>query len=72
MNDDQAKGNFDQMKGDLKEGWGKLTGNEKTEAEGKMDKLGGKVREGLGDIKGAIDKGTRRDEEVVEERREEI
>ena len=61
MNKDQARGKFDQMKGEMKEEWGKATGNEVTELEGKADRLTGKGREVLGDIKGAVNKAERDD-----------
>lgn len=55
MNEDKAKGTWDKLKGDAKEGLGKLTGNEELEAEGKMDQIGGKGRKALGDLKQAVD-----------------
>ncbi|WP_156324296.1 CsbD family protein [Bacillus sp. FJAT-27251] len=50
-NDDQTKGNWDQVKGEAKKQFGKLTDNESMEAEGRMDKGKGKVREAFGDAK---------------------
>lgn len=58
---------MDELKGNLKEGAGKLTGNERLEAEGDaqadaakarretkgaMQQTGGKIKEGLGDLTG--------------------
>ncbi|HZS01241.1 MAG TPA: CsbD family protein [Chloroflexota bacterium] len=58
---------IDEMKGDVKEGWGKLTGNERVEAEGRAEadkakamretkgavqQAGGSVKEGLGQLTG--------------------
>lgn len=51
MNRDQSKGNFDQLKGKVKEAWGRATRNEATQAEGKSDRMAGKIRETVGDVK---------------------
>ena len=48
INDDEAKGRFDQLKGKIKEGVGEVTGNERLEREGELDHAGGKIREGFG------------------------
>ncbi|MDQ0269736.1 CsbD family protein [Cytobacillus purgationiresistens] len=56
MNKTQHEGNKDQLKGNVKEKYGKLTGNESKEAEGKMDKLKGNAKEKLGDAKEAVSK----------------
>jgi uncharacterized protein YjbJ (UPF0337 family) len=57
----------DELKGHVKEGWGKLTGNERTEAEGRaeadkakamretkgaLEQTGGSVKEGMGKVAG--------------------
>ena len=57
----------DELKGDVKEGWGKLTGNERVEAEGRaeadkakamretkgaMQQAGGSLKEGVGKLTG--------------------
>lgn len=47
----QDKGNLDQVKGAVKEGFGSLTGDRSTEAEGKAERLKGKVQEEYGKIK---------------------
>ncbi len=54
MNDDRVEGSMKKMKGDLKEGAGKLTGDSKLEAEGKADKVGGKIQNAVGGIKDAL------------------
>ncbi|WP_042463498.1 CsbD family protein [Neobacillus dielmonensis] len=51
MNKDRVKGSFDQVKGEAKEQWGKLTDDPKTEKEGKLDQAKGKVKEGIGKVK---------------------
>jgi uncharacterized protein YjbJ (UPF0337 family) len=48
MNRDIAKGTFTQLKGKIKEQWGKLTDDEIDELEGKSDILAGKLQERYG------------------------
>ncbi|MET0659209.1 MAG: CsbD family protein [Steroidobacteraceae bacterium] len=48
MNKDVAKGNFKQLKGKIKEQWGKLTDDEIDQMEGKADILAGKLQEKYG------------------------
>jgi uncharacterized protein YjbJ (UPF0337 family) len=50
-NDDEIKGKYEQAKGSVKEGFGRLTGNEEMEAEGSADKVKGDVQEGWGGAK---------------------
>lgn len=50
-----AKGGMDKLSGKLQEGWGKLTGDQSTEAEGKMRQAGGNVREGVGSAERGLD-----------------
>ncbi len=49
MNDNQVGGISKQVKGAVKEGTGKLTGNKLGEAEGKVEKEVGKAQKDLGD-----------------------
>ena len=49
--EEKIKGSLDQLKGEAKEQWGKLTNDRSTETEGKMDKVKGKVKEGVGKLK---------------------
>jgi uncharacterized protein YjbJ (UPF0337 family) len=51
MNEKQSKGAFDQVKGEAKKQFGKLTDNESMEAEGRLDKGKGKLKETAGDMK---------------------
>ena len=44
-------GTTDKVKGAVKEGAGKLTGNKRTEAEGKTDQAKGKVKNAASDVK---------------------
>jgi uncharacterized protein YjbJ (UPF0337 family) len=50
-NRDEIEGKFDQAKGSLKQGLGKLTGDEEMRSEGASDKLKGDVKEGFGTAK---------------------
>ena len=58
MDREHIKGAADKAKGTIKEGAGKLTGDESMEAEGKMDKAAGKVQNAAGGVKDAL-KGKR-------------
>lgn len=51
MNKDKINGSVDQLKGEAKEQWGKLTDDHSKVAEGKMDKVKGKLKEGVGKVK---------------------
>jgi uncharacterized protein YjbJ (UPF0337 family) len=48
MNWDQASGKWNQMKGAVKEKWGKLTDDDLTVIAGNRDKLLGKIQERYG------------------------
>ena len=48
MNRDTASGSFTQLKGKIKEQWGKLTDDEIDEMEGKAEILAGKLQERYG------------------------
>ena len=48
MNRDIAKGNFNQLKGKIKQEWGKLTDNEIDQLEGHAEELAGKLQERYG------------------------
>jgi uncharacterized protein YjbJ (UPF0337 family) len=48
MNWDQVEGNWKQMKGAVKEKWGKLTDDDLTAAQGKVDVLAGRLQERYG------------------------
>ena len=54
MNQDQAKGKWDQIKGRAKKAWGKLTDDDFMKAEGSIDKLYGLIQEKFGDTKEVI------------------
>jgi uncharacterized protein YjbJ (UPF0337 family) len=48
MNRDRAEGNWKQIKGKIKEQWGKLTDDELDQISGKRDQLVGRVQERYG------------------------
>ncbi len=48
MNTDQLKGNWKQMKGRLKERWGKLTNDDLTRIDGEREVLVGRMQERYG------------------------
>ena len=54
MNQDQAKGKWNQAKGNAKKAWGDLTDDNSKKAEGSADKLHGVIQEKFGDGKAAI------------------
>ena len=54
MNEDQAKGQWNQMKGRAKKAWADLTDDDFKKAEGSVDKLYGVIQEKFGDTKDAI------------------
>ncbi len=51
MNWDIVQGKWDQMKGDLRSRWGKLTDDDLKHAGGKREKLVGKLQERYGILK---------------------
>ena len=48
MNNDRVAGNWKQMKGKIKEQWGKLTDDEIDQLEGKSEQLAGRLQERYG------------------------
>jgi len=48
MNTDQIKGNWKQLKGKIKEKWGKLTDDDLTVINGQEEQLVGKLQERYG------------------------
>ena len=54
VDENRVSGALDQAKGAIKEGFGKLTGDTKTEAEGKADKASGKVENAVGGAKDSV------------------
>ncbi|MBE2895288.1 CsbD family protein [Pasteurellaceae bacterium HPA106] len=56
MNWDQVEGKWEQLKGSVKEKWGKLTDDDLTVIEGKRDQLVGKLQERYGLTKEEVEK----------------
>jgi uncharacterized protein YjbJ (UPF0337 family) len=54
MDKDRAEGIGHQIKGAVKEAFGKITGDNKVEAEGTAEKAGGKVQNAFGGTKDAV------------------
>jgi uncharacterized protein YjbJ (UPF0337 family) len=53
-NRDELEGKYGQAKGSLKQGLGKMTGDEEMRSQGASDKLKGDVQEGWGGTKRKI------------------
>jgi len=53
---DKAEGTAKDLKGKIKEGAGKLVGNERLQAEGQIDQAEGKAQKKVGDIKKVFDR----------------
>ena len=53
MHKDEAKGAAKDIKGSVKEGVGKATGNDRMAAEGASERVAGKVQKGVGSLKEA-------------------
>lgn len=57
---DRIEGAAKQAGGSIKEGIGKLTGDEKLKAEGRAEKVEGKVQNTVGGIKNTVREGDKR------------
>ncbi len=49
MNEDRLKGKWNQIKGEMKKKWAKLTDDDLTYAEGHFDKMIGRIQERTGE-----------------------
>ncbi len=56
MNDQTIKGNWNEMKGKIKQKWGDITDDDLTYAEGKEDEMWGKLQQKVGKSKDEINK----------------
>lgn len=56
MNKDQMQGKYEQLKGKIKESWGKLTDDDIALLDGKKDQFFGKVQEKYGIAKDEAEK----------------
>jgi uncharacterized protein YjbJ (UPF0337 family) len=53
-NNERAKGKLDEVVGNVKQGLGNMTGNERLEAEGRAQELGGESRQDAAKTVGAV------------------
>lgn len=60
MNNDRTEGMWKQIKGKIKEQWGKLTDDEVDQAEGRWDRLTGLIQERYGRAKDDVELEIRR------------
>jgi uncharacterized protein YjbJ (UPF0337 family) len=56
MNEDRLKGKWNQIKGELKKKWGKLTDDDLIYSEGQVEKTIGRIQERTGERKEEIQK----------------
>lgn len=54
VDENRVEGAFDKVKGAVKEGVGKMTGDEKMQAEGMADKAKGKTESAVGGAKDTV------------------
>lgn len=54
VDENRVQGAWDKAKGAVKEGIGKMTGDEKMQAEGKADKVAGKAESAVGGVKDSV------------------
>lgn len=66
MNWDRIEGNWKQLKGRVRERWGKLTDSDLTAIEGKREQLIGKIQERYGIAKDAAEKQLKRFADEIE------
>lgn len=59
MNKDTLKGDWNQLKGSVKQTWAELTDDDLTHAEGSFDKLVGKIQERYGHAKDKVEQEVR-------------
>jgi uncharacterized protein YjbJ (UPF0337 family) len=69
MNQDQIEGNWQQIKGEAKRQWGKLTDDTLAQIDGNREKLAGKIQEAYGVAKEDADQQIRRWEEEARKHR---
>ena len=59
MNWEQARGNWNQVKGEMKKQWGKLTDDDFAQVNGERDKLVGRIQERYGYAKDQAEREVR-------------
>jgi uncharacterized protein YjbJ (UPF0337 family) len=65
MNQDRIAGQWKQLKGKIKEKWGKLTDDDLTRADGDVDYLAGKIQERYGIARDEAEKQVKEFEQTV-------
>jgi uncharacterized protein YjbJ (UPF0337 family) len=70
MNSDVIEGNWKQLKGKLKERWGKLTDDQLDMINGKRDQLAGRLQEIYGETRDEVEKQIQEFEELNTETRQ--
>jgi uncharacterized protein YjbJ (UPF0337 family) len=65
MNQDRIAGQWKQLKGRIKEKWGKLTDDDLTRADGDVDYLAGKIQERYGIARDEAEKQVKEFERTV-------
>ena len=60
MNDDRSEGMWKNLKGKIREQWGKLTDDDMDQAEGKWEQLSGRIQERYGRAKDDVELELRR------------
>ena len=66
MNKDTFKGEWNQLKGKIKQEWADLTDDDLTHAEGSFDKLVGRIQERYGHTKDKVEQQVREWREGVQ------
>lgn len=66
IDDDRTEGSAKQIGGEMKEGAGKLFGDEKMKREGQADQAEGKIQNAWGSAKDEVRDATRDDEDSAE------
>lgn len=56
MNKDQLEGNWEQLKGSVRQQWGKLTDDQVAQVKGNRQKLSGQIQEAYGIAKEEAEK----------------
>lgn len=59
VDQNRVEGAWDKAKGNVKEGIGKMTGDEKLQAEGKADQVKGKAESAVGGVKDTVRDATK-------------
>ena len=65
MNQDRIAGQWKQLKGKMKEKWGKLTDDDLTRADGNVEYLAGKIQERYGIARDEAEKQVKEFERTV-------